>query len=247
MAAPPNKFPWDYDVPNDAFWTSLPFTTGRNFLQCFQKSEIEALSSQFDASLSTDDKHRLLLRIVQAKLAEAREAASQKSNHHGGSGKSPLLLHEINYDAWQKFMLAQETMQHNLGLVADEEATLKEMLAHPRPGQDKNWSALNMMSRLLEQQGRYAEAEGAALEVQPWMEAHAQVGRGSPPAMGNMRMILTAVWKQGRFDDARSIYKEMHHLVDDMGNGKFAQYQEEEAEMLETLMTDLEKWKLQHQ
>jgi hypothetical protein len=247
MAAASHKFQWDYDVPNDEFWTSVPFTTGRNFLQCFQESEIKALSSQFDASLSSDGKHRLLLRLSQEKLAQAQEeAASQKSNDNGGGGK-PLLLHETNYDAWQKLMLALVTMQHQLGLAADEEATLTEMLAHPRSGQPRNWSALNMMSRLREQQGRYAEAESAALQVQPWMEAHPQVGRGSPPAMGNMRMLFRAVWKQARFDDGRRIYREMRQLVDDMGNGKFAQYQKEETEMLEALMAELEEWRLQHQ
>jgi hypothetical protein len=238
MAAP-QKFAWDYDVPNDAFWDSLPFTTGRNFLQCFSASELDAsVSSRLDPSLSTDEKHRLLLELAEQKLAR-EEAAAQTSD------QKPL--HEKNYDLWQKLMLALETMQHSLGLLADEEKTLSAMLAHPRPGQAKNWSALNMMSRLLQDQGRYAEAERAALEVQPWMEEHPQLGRGSPPAMGNMRMILTAVWKQRRYDDGRRVYRDMRELVDGMGDTKFAQYQQEEARMLEDLMAELETWKQEQQ
>lgn len=245
MAAPQNnKFQWDYDVPNDEFWNSLPFTTGRNFLQCFEESEIQALSPQFDASLSADDKHRLLLRLTQEKLSQAEagaKAQAQEENASPNSTQQPL--HQRDYDAWQKLMLALETMQHHLGLAADEEQTLAEMLAHPRPGQDRNWSALNMMARLWERQGRFAEAERAAEEVRPWMEAHSQVGRGSPPAMGNMRMILTAVWKQGRFGDGRQLYEEMRALVEGMGETKFAQYQEEEGQMLDALMDDLERWR----
>lgn len=235
MAAP-QKFSWDYDVPNDAFWNDLPFTTARNFLQCFSASEIQSLSSQFDEKLTTDEKHALLLKLAERKLADEESAAQ-------ASEQKPL--HEKDYDAWQKLMLALETMQTRLGLVAEEERTLKAMLEHPRPGQEKNWSALNMMSSLLQKQGRYVEAEQAALEVQPWMEAHPQLGRGSPPAMGNMRFILAAAWKQGRYDHARALYKEMRELVDGLGDTKFAQYQAEEGQMLEDLMVELEKWKLQ--
>ncbi|KAK6208951.1 hypothetical protein LQW54_006699 [Pestalotiopsis sp. IQ-011] len=246
MAAPPsNKFQWDYDVPNDEFWNSLPFATGRNFLQCFEESEIRALSAQFDASQSVDDKHRLLLRLTLEKLspAEAGAKAQAQGDASPNSTDTQLPLYQRDFDAWQKLMLALETMQHQLGLAAEEEQTLAEMLAHPRPGQDRNWSALHMMARLLERQGRFAEAERAAEEVRPWMEAHPQVGRGSPPAMGNMRMILTAVWRQGRFGDGRRLYEEMRAPVEGMGETKFAQYQEEEGHMLETLMAGLERWR----
>ncbi|KAK9417353.1 putative MalT-like TPR region domain-containing protein [Seiridium unicorne] len=187
---------------------------------------------QFDEGLSTDDKHRLLLKLAEKKLTDVERAARTLGP-----------LYEVDYDAWQKLMLALETMQHNLGLIAEEEKTLKVMLEHSLPGQEKNWSALNMMSRLLHDQGRYAEREQAALEVQPWMEAHPRIGRGSPLAMGNIRMILTAVWKQRWFEEAQRVYEDMRVLVDGTDETKFAQYQKEERQMLQDLMAELEKWK----
>ncbi|KAI1848435.1 hypothetical protein JX265_008783 [Neoarthrinium moseri] len=227
------KFSWDFDVPADAFWSSLPFSTGRNFLQCFDPADIEIMSPQFDASLPIENKNRLLLRLTQQKLA-VEEDAAQRS----GEGR----LYEKDWVAWQNLMLAIVTTQHELGLLADEERTLQTMLDHPKPGQSKNYSALNMMARLYDANGRYAEAEQALLEVKAWMEEHPQIGRGSPPAMGNLRMLLEAVWKQGNHEEATGIYMDMKSLVDRMDKTNFAQYQEEEREMLEGLMETLRKW-----
>lgn len=231
--ASPQKFAWDYDVPNNAFWNSVPFTTARNFLQCFSEAEVKSISSKFDKTLSVEEKHRLLLALAKEKLS-AEEHTAQTSEHRP--------LHEKDYDAWQKLMLALETMHHSLGQFVEEERILKAMLEHPGPGQERHWSALNMMARLLSDQGRHAEAEQSLREVKTWMESHPQIGRGSPPAMGNLRMLLTAVWKQGRYDDGRKIHEEMQQLIDDLDDTKFVQYQEEERQMLKDLMAELEQW-----
>jgi hypothetical protein len=229
------KFSWDFEVPQDAFWTSLPFTVGRNFLQCFSPDEIQAMT--FDPALSLDGKLTLLLSRAEKKLAD-QELASQQS--------SPSVhLYEQDYAQWQKLMLAVVTMHHELGQSVDEERTLGLMLEHPKPGEERNHSALNMTAAFMEKHGRHAEAEQAALLVRPWMEAHPLVGIGSPPAMGNMRTTLRAVWKQGRKEDAQRLYEEMKGLVDGMGETKFSQYQEEERRMLEELMAELEIWKVE--
>lgn len=231
------KFSWDFEVPQDAFWASLPYTTARNFLLCFSPDEIQSM--KFDPAEPLDGKLTLLLSRAEKKLADQELAASQQQPQQQHQSST---LHEQDYAQWQRLHVAIVTMQHELGRSADEERTLNDMLGHPKPGDERSYSALNMLARLMEEQGRHAEAEQAALLVRPWMEAHPQVGRGSPPAMGNLRTILRAVWKQGRHEDARALRAEMSGLVEGMGETKFAQYQEEERQMLGELVAELEGW-----
>ncbi|KAJ7242572.1 hypothetical protein B0H12DRAFT_847512 [Mycena haematopus] len=220
------KFDWDYDVPETPFWRDLPFTAGRNFLTCFSASELEDIN--FDESLSVPFKLSFLLSILEARLATRKAAVS------------PVPLHVADDREWQRLMLGIETMQNHLG-APEESETIRAMLDTSQGGERMSW--LNMFAALKLRRGEYAEAEGLEREVLLWMQASERMGKDSPQALGTMRRIIEAMWKQGgsKVEEARRLIQETTVLVEAMGTSKFSKYQEEERQMLQELVVQLEE------
>jgi hypothetical protein len=219
------KFEWDYDVPDTPFWRDLPFTSGRNFLTCYNPSELEDMD--FDGTLSVPAKFAFLLSLLEARLATRKAAAA------------PVLLHVADYPEWSRLMLGIQTMQKYLD--APEQAERLRMLETSEGDRRVPW--LNMLAEFKLKHGEYAEAERLEREVLPWMQKHEKLGIDSPQALGTTRRIIEALWKQGgsKVDEARRLAEETAELVEAMGPSKFVKYQEEERQMLRDLVAELEK------
>lgn len=225
MATGAPRFEWDFEVPDDPFWKGLEFTVARNFLTCYEPRDLEAL--RFDAGLSAPDRLRFLLRELQARLAALEAAVAPESL----DGAQP--------DAWRRLMLGIETMQKQLGLVDEEAATIRTVLAATRGDARVPW--LNMLAHLDLRGGNFAEAEAMAREVLPWMQTHAKLGMDSPQAFGTTRTIIESVWRQGgdKEDEARRLIEETFALIENMGGGKFEKYQDDERQELRDLVSRL--------
>ena len=217
-ARQPPEFPWDYDVPNNAFWNSLDNKVGRNFLQCYTEPEISKMT--FDEGLPDEGKLKLLRHILNQTLAE-REAQS-----------APTSFHDADYHAWLTLKFALSTMERYLGNTAAEESIMREAYENGPDGK-KNMSALHSLSNIMENRGKFAEAERMAREVLPFMQGHAMLGNDSPQALGSMKIITRSIWKQGRYEEGEKWIGRCREVVEAMGKGKFAKYAEDEREMVE--------------
>lgn len=222
------RFEWDFDVPDTPFWKGIDFRVARNFLTCLDSSELEDVP--FDQLDGIDAKNRLLFLLSQLQ--------ARLSNHEVAAAPSPLYI--ADPDQWRKFMLAIQTLQNHLDLPQDEAKTIRRVL-HTAEG-DSRIPWLNMLANLDLKNGDYAEAEELALEVVPWMQAHAKLGVDSPQALGSMRTLIQAAWHQGgaKREEAKRLIRETSDLIEDMGSSKFAKYQEEERQMLQKLKEELE-------
>ena len=176
------KFPYDYDVPNNAFWNSLDYKVGRNLLQCYNESEIFKMT--FDESLLDEEKLKSLRNVLEQTLAE-REAKS-----------SPSSFHNADYNSWLTIKFALSTIERYLGNTAAEEAIMREAYENG-PNSKKNLSALHSLSAIMEERGEYAEAERMAREVLPFMQGHAMLGNDSPQALGSMKILKRVFGSRG--------------------------------------------------
>ncbi|CAN8100026.1 unnamed protein product [Discula destructiva] len=223
------KFEWDYDVPDTPFWKDIDFRVARNFLTCYSAPELASIN--FDASAALPESGRLefLLSELQSRL-DTRSAAA-----------APERLHVADPISWQRLLLGIETLQKFLGLFEDEAGTIRMMLSKTEGDARVPW--LNMLAGLDLRNGNFAEAEGLAREVLPWMQKHVKLGVDSPQAFGTTRVLIESLWKQegSKQEEARSLIEETSVLIEGMADSKFVKYQDEEREMLRDLKTRLEQ------
>ena len=221
------SFAWEYPVPNNAFWGPLDFVAGRNFLKCFSSSELQAMEPRLIGSLPNPEKYELLLKILNEKLEAGDKAAAPKT------------LQEVDHKVWDDLMLGVVTMYARLNRLVDQESTLCLLIAKR---QDPcNLSHLYNLAGVLLEQGKYAEAEEMASEARDWLDG--KLGKESPQALGARKIIVEAVWKQGRVEKARGLMGEMEKIVEGGGEGTFGIYMDEQREMLSRKREELEVWK----
>jgi len=222
------RFEWDFDVPDTPFWKDLDFRVARNFLVCYEPSELEKIP--FGDHASRPESHRLefLLAELQSKLA-AQQASL-----------TPEEIHEAKPDLWRRLLLGIETLQRYLGMPEEEAETIRLVLSNTAGDARVPW--LNMLADLDLRNGNLVEAESAAREVLPWMQKHEKLGVDSPQALGTTRTIIHSMWKQGggRVDEARRLVAETEAVIQGMRLGKFSKYQDEERRMLQDLVVSLE-------
>jgi hypothetical protein len=220
------NFSWEYPVPDNKFWRDLDYVVGRNFLQCFSADEIKLLP--FDDSPSKSDRLELLLRLLREKLSSEDAAAA------------PQTVYDVNYDAWEKLLLAIYTIQMQQDRHADTEQTIRTLVE--RRKDKSNLSHFHSLSGLLCNQGRYTEAEETEISVKRWLDEY--LGKDSPQALGSRRIIAQSVWKQGpsRRAEAKELFSEVIELINGMDGGNYAVYQAQEMEVTEKLIMDLENW-----
>jgi hypothetical protein len=220
-------FSWEYPVPNNEFLGPLNFVVGRNFLKCFAESEILAMEPRLDGSLSNDEKHELLLKLLREKLEAEDKAAA------------PQTLCDVNHKAWDDIQLGIVTMQGQLNHLSDQEATVRLLIsARTDP---TNLSHFYNLSSILLQQKKYAEAEETALPVKDWLDG--KLGKESPQALGSRTTIAQAVWKQGRVEEARGLLEEMEAIIEGGSQGTFGVYMDEQREILGRIRRELKGWK----
>ncbi|KAG8168535.1 hypothetical protein KVR01_001284 [Diaporthe batatas] len=228
------KFSWDYDVPEIPFWSDLKYTTGRNFLQCYNEGEIMAMDPDFDGmgSAVKQDKLRFLLEKLRGKFS-SRDAAA-----------GPRGLAITDYPQWMKLTLARMTVLSELGMQTEQEAAIQAMMDTPNPAKPGvvNISAVNMMAALKEEQGLFAEAEELSRKVVPVFDE--MMGADSPPSQGARRNLISCIWKAGKPDEAKRLAEETRLVIDAMGEkqSQYLKYQDDERKYLDEAMADLEAW-----
>lgn len=225
------KFPWDYDIPNDAFWNSVEYSVARNFLQCYNESDISKM--RFDETLSKPEKLHDLHQYLNNTFKEKEEEIA------------PTPLHDADYQTWLKLKLAMSTTAYFLENYAEEEVLVREMY-DKAVDHNKKMSALHSLSTIMEKTERYPEAEGMAREVLPWMQAHELLGRDSPQALSCMRVLASSIWKQKRYEEAGEWMDRYGRMVEGMGSGKFGKYRDSEMRAYLEAREDLKKWRGEH-
>jgi len=129
-------------------------------------------------------------------------------------------------------------MQSALGQKAEEEKLCRELAA--RSEEKDNLKSQHYLSFVLEERGYFAEAEKIALSLKPRIDK--ELGEDSPQVVGCRKIVARAVWKLGRKEEARELIREVFLLIDRMGDGKYAVYQEGNRLMLEGMVKELEAW-----
>jgi hypothetical protein len=227
----PPKFEWDYEVPQNAFWSNLNYSVGRNFLQCYTSPEISEMT--FDENLSVDEKLDYLLRTLDNTLAK-KETES-----------APIPLKDADHTTWRNILLGLSTIEHFAGNLDMEEELTRERYENG-PGGSKDTSALQELSVIMEATGRYAGGESMAREVLHWMEWHESLGKESPQAISSACVLATCIWKQKRFEEGQEWLDECSTRVGSMRNGKFAKYREAQRRGVDQTLAALKEWREAH-
>jgi Flp pilus assembly protein TadD len=123
-------------------------------MQCSSEDEMKQM--HFDDTLSKRAKLRLVLSPLREKLSSQDAAAATQT------------LYYVNYAAGDKLLLGIYTMQIQLGHVEKAEKPIRRVVDQRK---DKtNLSHLHSLSSLLEQQGKYTEAEDTKVPVMRWLD-----------------------------------------------------------------------------
>ena len=183
----------------------------------------------FDENLMQEEKLKHLRSILNDTFSlKARKAA-------------PAPLCEADNASWRDLKFAFSGIEHALESYGAEEVILRDLYDHGSDGL-KNMSALHSLSWLLEDRGRYPEAEAAARDVLPWIREHQVLGSpDSPQALGCMRILVKSIWKQGRHVEAEEWVEACETTIENLGKGKFAKYQQDEKGQFDAEMEALRR------
>ena len=214
-------------MPVNRFWDSIGYCISRNFLGNFSDAELEDLPIDADSDASYKDKIELLLRLLREKAAQEEAAAA------------PTSLHQLDYVRWNRLWQAICAIQQELDL-PEAEDTLRMLVDK---AEDSNVVPRHMLADYLVKVGKYVEAEETERPICAWMDAQERLGKASPQALNARRIIARALWMQGpsRRAEAEALVAEIKAITENMANGRFAVYQEEERSLTEEMMTELEK------
>lgn len=180
---------------------------------------------KFDSSLSQTSKLHLLADLLKKDLASQEAKAA------------PQHVWQTDLVTWKRLMTARFSIAHELNDQDEEESIAMELIERNDDKSDK--LALHLLAGLREQQGRYAEAEGMLKEVLPWMVGHELLGEDSPQALSVRRRLIKCAWKQGKKEEVREMTEKTSVLVEEMGGGKFACYQEDERKYLAEMVSQV--------
>jgi len=206
------NFPWEYAVPNTEFWKSLDFVIGRNFLKCFSRTEIDEMNLEQAASISQTAKFELLLSLLQKKLVLqdglAKESPNSGVDSLADAAQHPTIedvgpadhLYTADFDSWGDLFLGIYTLQNALGQKARQEKTIR-LLIEKRTDKT-NLSYFHTLAGLLEETGRYKEAEETEEQVKIWLDR--KLGKDSPQALGARRLSRRRFGNKGEKKRRRS-------------------------------------------
>ena len=225
-------FPWDQEVPETPFWNDIDHNAGRAFFMTFSKDEISQM--QFDEALTREEKYKLLRDIYCDALSKDEQKAA------------PLTLRQADPQRWRALKSSKCSAYCFVGDFASAEVAARDVYENSNVDADGriNKSGLSMLSYVLEQAGKYAEAEAATLECLEWINGLPKCGPNSPQALGSMRGLIKCIGKQGRYTEAEEWIKKCEKSIEEMGKTDFKKYVPEEIEALEQERKDLEEWKL---
>jgi hypothetical protein len=213
-------------VPRDQFWDDIPCATARNVLQAFSDDDLRIIPTRTHSADSRPDKLRFLGKCLKKKMIQQEAMAA------------PLSFLNADPAGWHRVMFASLGVQRELGDLRGAEETLRYMIDRRLDKRDKSYHY--SLATLLLERGKYAGAEKAALEVEEWLVG--QRGRDSPQALGAKRLVILAVWKQGRSRhvEAEKLLKELRDIVSAMSSGQYATNQDEERESIKAVMAKMD-------
>lgn len=233
-------FPWESPYPTGPFWDTLPDHAShhikRTIGSLFTPSELAALTLNPDA----DGKSKLT-QVYDILLADPTTT------------DDPEALEGDAFSRWRmrEWVLAQ--LEDGLSRPGAAEARLRARLAVAgrrfAAGKDASphdLGAMNNLAVLLAKQGseeKLAEAEALVRENTPLLEGAPGLGRTSPQALGNMRLLVDVLMRRGKFDEAERMTAEGYRVIGEMGKGKFAKYEAEEEEAMDAVRAKLETLK----
>ncbi len=115
------------------------------------------------------------------------------------------------------------------------------MLVARQPEHSTDIRPRHILAEHLLKIGKYEEAEEMERPACAWMDAQSRLGKESPQAINARRFIARALWGQGkpRRAEAEALLAEIDEIVDGMGGGRFAVYQEEERRLNRQMRDDL--------
>lgn len=231
------RFSWEYPVPDNDFWGDLPYSLSRNVLQSFQPEKLNRISGHFKSGEKLDRtvKLQLLARLLQEELREQDATAAANA-----AVDSRLTFYDVDYTRWSAVWLAITSIQKELGQSVEAENTMR--MLHEKRRDPANLSHLHSLASLLLARGEYVEAEKMEADVKAWLDG--VLGKESPQSLSARRMLAEATWKQGetRRRDAECVLDEIRAIIEKMGSGQYAVYQEEERDMLDKLAKSLQEW-----
>jgi tetratricopeptide (TPR) repeat protein len=239
------QFPWEAPYLTGAFWDGFPDNAhhlARSTGKLITQSDFDKLPLDSEG----DVKHK------QAQLHDILELHIPDSN-------KPETLAPEEYRRWLTRVFLLSSLERELGRDAEAESRLRRAITawEARRAADperkdpitkdtaSDLSALSNLAYLLNSRGRYAEAEIVARQALPLFYDKPELGRTSPQAMGNLRMLVAVVGRQGRFHEAMVLLEDGYERVEEMANGKFAKYVDEEREALDEVKTELEEWEVE--
>lgn len=222
-------FSWEAPVPVNPFWDDIDYCLARNFLGSFSEHELQQLPVDPSNRDTYGAKLQLLLHLLEDKLAQEEAAVSPSQS-----------LHDANYARWYDLWQAIQAFQSASGLLEAAEVTARMLVAR-QPEGSTDVRPRHILAEHLVKVGKYAEAEATARPVCAWMDAQPRLGKDSPQAINSRRMIARALWGQGqpRRVEAAALLAEIDDIVDGMGGGRFAVYQEEEKRLNVQMRTEL--------
>lgn len=219
------SFPWEQPIPVNPFWDTFSYPTARSFLSNFTPPELAHLPLDPSSAEPHPAKVRLLLRLLTDKLAREEDQAAAAA---AAATSPPQALFEADYTSWFNLQQGIYELQSQLAL-PEAEHTLRMLVARAPPDAD-DVRPQHMLAEYLVKAGQYKEAEELGRVVCAWMDGRGELRPGSPQGLSARRTLARALWGQGeeRRAEAEVLAREVEGLVEDMGQGKFGVYQEEE-------------------
>lgn len=218
----PEKFPWESDIPQSAFWSDIP-KLGQQFLSVYGAEALLKLNLDKNADLTIDERVAYLRALIQQRLAE-QEAAVDTLDQFSEE--------EFKAHRMAEFALVSTYTQVGRWIPASE-VLGKMNEAYGRRTGSADPGALHMLGYLAEKLGNYKDAEIYYTKSIPLLSMLPLLGPNSPQVLGSMRALMQILGKRGKVDDALTMTQQGYEIIDTMAGGRFEKYQEEEVEAMD--------------
>lgn len=207
---------WKAVVPEGVFWQSLDPVISSTVVGHLSPAELN--HPNLDPSLSNPEKLDLLEKTLIQKL--------------------PLV--DNDYTSTQSLNSALFHIYRGTGDLEKQEKVLLQLVGNPSPN-GPDLPALQNLAALYEDKGEHAKAEKLARETLPLLQGHPVLGKDSPQSLGSLRILINALWKQGKTEEAEQVIQEARSSIDNLEGGQFAAYQQEEKDALDKVVAELKK------
>ncbi|RDW69106.1 Tetratricopeptide repeat [Aspergillus mulundensis] len=218
--------PGEITPPSGPFWASLDPTVASTVAAVLTPQELDNL--KLDPSASNSTKLNALETALAAKLSNAETSSK------------PSTLHSTDYNTWKALKSSLFHVHKGLGNIDEQEKILLELVNNPGPGPlGRDLAALHNLSALYEETGQYKEAESNARKALTDIQAHSRLGKDTPQALGSLRVLIKALWKQGKVVEAKEYVGQAQASISNLAGTPFAKFQQEETDALGKIVAEL--------